>query len=411
LLPAKANQGLEFTPTHPKAKDAYAWMGFEARQVVLEVLDEAIKDPKAKVFVLAYDLNEPDIVTRLEQLGGRVKVIIDDDGEHGSKTSAERKAELRIAASAGAANVQRQHVGQLQHNKTIVVDSPRTRVVVCGSTNMSWRGFFVQSNNAIVMRGPKPVKVFREAFDAYWNNPNNASAFGTSQAARLAPLGIRGIKAELGFAPYSSKNAVLQKIAADVNANVTSSLLFSLAFLSQTPGKIRDAIVRHVNTEDVFVYGISDRDVDDKAAGIVVQKPGGQEALVSFAALTKNVPPPFKREPTGGGGVFMHHKFIVLDFDKPTARVYMGSYNFSQSADRKNGENLMLIRDRRVATSYMVEALRIFDHYHFRASEAKAQASKKPLTLQRPPRQAGEVPWWLEHYTDPKRIRDRKLFS
>lgn len=411
LLPAKANQGLDFTPTHPKAKDAYAWMGFEARRVVLEVLDDAINDPKAQVFVLAYDLNEPDIVSRLEKLGGRVKLIIDDDGEHGSKTSAECKAEARLAATAGKANVQRQHVGQLQHNKTIVVDSRKTKVVVCGSTNMSWRGFFVQSNNAIVMRGPKPVKVFREAFDAYWNNPNNASAFGSCVAARLAPLGIRGIDAQLGFAPYSSKNAMLQKIAGDVSRNTTSSLLFSLAFLSQTPGKIRDAIVRHINTDDVFVYGISDRGVDDKAAGIVVQKPSGQQALVSFAALTKNVPPPFKREPTGGGGVFMHHKFIVLDFDKPTARVYMGSYNFSESSDRKNGENLLLIRDRRVATSYMVEALRIFDHYHFRASEAKAQAARKALTLQRPPRQAGEVPWWQEHYTDPKRIRDRKLFS
>ena len=53
----------------------------------------------------------------------------------------------------------------------------------------------------------------------------------------------------------------------------------------------------------------------------------------------------------------MHHKFVVIDFDKPTARVYMGSYNFSTPADIENGENLLLIRDRRIAVSYMVEAL------------------------------------------------------
>lgn len=38
----------------------------------------------------------------------------------------------------------------------------------------------------------------------------------------------------------------------------------------------------------------------------------------------------------------MHHKFPVVDFDKPTARVYLGSYNLSVPADTKNGENLLL---------------------------------------------------------------------
>src|SRR5207244_4607460 len=42
LLPAKADQGLSFTPTHPKAADAFDWMGFEARRAILDVLDQAI---------------------------------------------------------------------------------------------------------------------------------------------------------------------------------------------------------------------------------------------------------------------------------------------------------------------------------------------------------------------------------
>ena len=41
----------------------------------------------------------------------------------------------------------------LQHNKTIVVDGPKVQTVVCGSTNDSWRGFFVQNNNALVLQG------------------------------------------------------------------------------------------------------------------------------------------------------------------------------------------------------------------------------------------------------------------
>jgi phosphatidylserine/phosphatidylglycerophosphate/cardiolipin synthase-like enzyme len=107
----------------------------------------------------------------------------------------------------------------------------------------------------------------------------------------------------------------------------------------------------------------------------------------------------------------MHHKFVVIDFDKPSARVYTGSYNFSTAADRSNGENLLMIRDRRIAVSYTVEALRIFDHYHFRVAQMEAKKAKKKLQLFKPPRKQGEKAWWEDHYTETQRILDRKLFA
>ena len=105
----------------------------------------------------------------------------------------------------------------------------------------------------------------------------------------------------------------------------------------------------------------------------------------------------------------MHHKFVVIDFDKPTARVYFGSYNFSIPADKRNGENLLVIHDRRVAVSYTVEALRIFDHYHFRVVQKEARKAQKKLLLAKPPRKPGEKPWFDEDYTDPRKVRDREL--
>jgi phosphatidylserine/phosphatidylglycerophosphate/cardiolipin synthase-like enzyme len=128
------------------------------------------------------------------------------------------------------------------------------------------------------------------------------------------------------------------------------------------------------------------------------------------AALTENVPQPFKAEPTGGGGTRMHHKFLVIDFDRPTARVYLGSYNFSEPADRKNGENLVVIRDRRATTAYMVEALRMFDHYHFRVAQREASEGIRALILHPPPEQ-GRPAWFERDYTDPHRVRDRQIFA
>jgi phosphatidylserine/phosphatidylglycerophosphate/cardiolipin synthase-like enzyme len=405
LLPGKADDGLKFVPTHPKAEEALAWMGFEARDAILELLDQAIADKQAQVRVVAYDLSEPDVVSRLEKLKARVKVIIDDDGTHGAPGSAETQAEQRLAASAGGTNVKRQHMGKLQHNKTIVVDGPKTQAVVCGSTNYSWRGFFVQANNAVVLRGSNAVGRFQAAFDAYWEN-DGVAGFSATPAAKPTSVGLADVNARVGFSPYSPDNAQLTKIADDIG-KTKSSLLYSLAFLYQTEGPIREAIKAVTKDPEIFVYGISDR----KVGGLDVQIPGGNVAAVMPAALGKNAPEPFKSEPTGGGGIRMHHKFVVIDFDKPTARVYFGSYNFSGSADGSNGENLLLVRDRRVAVSYAVEALRIFDHYHFRVVQQESTSPRKQLVLAKPPRGAGEKPWWAEDYTTAHKVRDRELFA
>jgi phosphatidylserine/phosphatidylglycerophosphate/cardiolipin synthase-like enzyme len=107
----------------------------------------------------------------------------------------------------------------------------------------------------------------------------------------------------------------------------------------------------------------------------------------------------------------MHHKFLVIDFDKPTARIYLGSYNFSDPADGKNGENLLLLRDRRIAVSYLVEALSMLDHYHFRVAQQEAKKKQKKLALALPPRKPGEKAWWEDYYNVARKARDRDLFA
>lgn len=404
LLPGKSKDGLDFEPTHPQAEEALAWMGFEARSIIYEVLDKAISDKKALVRVVAYDLNEPGIVSRLEKLGKRVKVIIDDSAEHGEEHSAETQAAERLQLTTKG-GVKRQNMGQLQHNKTIVVDGPKIKVAICGSTNFTWRGLYVQANNAFAVYGAKAIAPFMQAFDDYWNF-DKVKDFGNSASAVWTELGLTGIDAKVSFSPHIAGNLLLDDIAADM-AKTKSSLFYSLAFLHQTPGVIRDTIQDLMDNEKMFVYGISDK----KNGGLVVHKPDGTAAPVYPSEISKSMPEPFKSEPTGGMGNRMHHKFVVIDFDKPTARVYLGSYNFSNTADTKNGENLVLVKDRKIAVAYMIEALRIFDHYHFRVAAKEAKAKKKVIALKKPPRKAGEKAWWEEDYTNKRKIKDREMFG
>jgi hypothetical protein len=424
LLPDKAEAGLTFKPTHKKAKEALEWMGFEASKVILEALDEAIKK-KAEVRVIAYDLNLPDILTRLEALGPRLKIIIDDSsgtgGGHKAPHSPESKAAERLKKSAGEKHVVRQHMSSLQHHKSIAISGNGLNKIVYGSTNFTWRGFYVQSNNAIVVESKTAVDDYFKAFESYFEAKKPDDFRKSKWSTGWHKLGVPGLDAQVGFSPHSAKSGLLASVGKDI-AKAKSSVFFSLAFLGQTTkGPIGPALGKKIKSKTVHTLGIADANVKEGNLGVTVLTPDNKKLVVRAAALTGNVPAPFKTEHSGlsgkGGthrGTRMHHKFVVIDFDTPDARVYLGSYNFSEVADQKNGENLVLIKDRTVATSYMIEAVRIYDHYRFRTVQEdtrKTGKNKKRIELRVPPKKASEKPWWQAHWDDPIRKRERELFA
>jgi phosphatidylserine/phosphatidylglycerophosphate/cardiolipin synthase-like enzyme len=109
-----------------------------------------------------------------------------------------------------------------------------------------------------------------------------------------------------------------------------------------------------------------------------------------------------------------------------TAQVFTGSSNLSPSGEEGNGDNLVVIQDQKVATSYAIEALRIFDHLHFRVRMQNALAGKKgkvdsgktakqkldELTLQKPSKFSGKPAWFDQFYKNGSQAEaDRLLFS
>jgi hypothetical protein len=420
LIPDAAKLGLDFAPTHPKSGEALGWMGFEAREAICALLDEAIAKAD-EVRVIAYDLNLPEILTRLTNLGSRLKIIIDDSGAKGSGHAAgdspESVAALALVKSAGKERVRRQHMSGLQHHKSIAVRGPGLHKVLYGSTNFTWRGFYVQNNNAVIVNSEKAVKDYFDAFDSYFDATGEEFRAG-EQAKSWFSLGLAGIDAKVAFSPHDSGHGRLKEIAADID-RTKSSVFFSLAFLGQmTKGPIGPSLGRAIADPRRFALGIADASVKAQNLGVEVLQPDGRKKVVRAEALIGHVPKPFSEEPSGLSGSHgqhrgtrMHHKFVVLDFDTDDARVYLGSYNFSEAADGQNGENLLVVRDRRAATSYMIEALRIYDHYRFRVVNAEAKKKREKLELKLPPATKKDRPWWQRDLEDAVRIRDRELFA
>ncbi len=420
VIPSDADAGLTF----PKLKlnpDIYSWLGFEAYDLIFNFLKEVADDPSVDLDLLAFDLNECDIVDQLEKLGPRLRAIIDnstggsseDPSGHGAANSAESVAAARLSKSAGADHIKRTHFQRLQHNKVFI--AKRNGVpykALTGSTNFSFRGIYIQANNVLVFTSPDIAAFYDNVFNLAFENP---SKFRRGDlASKWFPVTGEGHPpVQFCFSPHLKSELSLGPLANAIDG-ATSSVLYSVAFLSQS-SKGKTTAFDRLMGRPIFSYGIV-----DKRGNLAVQKPDGSVGLVDFGYLNNNVPEPFRSEWSAGKGINVHHKFVVTDFNLPSAKVFTGSSNLATGGEQQNGDNLILIEDPRVATAYAIEALRLFDHLHFRSrmgdalkpKKGQAAAAAAALTLKKPTAIGGQPAWFEQYYVaGSERERDRELFS
>lgn len=378
----------------------YQWLGFEARQLIIGVLEQVAADPELTLDALIYESKEPDLLRRLEQLGPRLRAIIDDHGDQKAADSCESISAERL--SAAGAQVKRLHFSSQQHHKVLVVRRAGKAIrVLGGSTNFALRGLYIQANNVLLFDDETVAGKFAEVFDAYWDSPATFRQHPLAQqwwVVRDEP----GSKVALCFSPHADSALSLDPIA-DCIEQASSSVLYSIVFLNLINGKVRTAL-DELMQRSLFSYGVAQR-----IGKLAVRKPDGSVGLLPFAYLAKNVPEPFRSEWSGNPGNMVHNKFVVTDFNGANPTVFTGSSNLAGGGEKNNGDHLIRIEDRKVAVVYAIEALRLFDHFHFRAN-AQQPGALQTLRLAKPP-VAGEKPWFDAYYRPGHvKARDRALF-
>ncbi|NLR98131.1 hypothetical protein HGP17_15055 [Rhizobium sp. P38BS-XIX] len=337
VIPSDPDQGLTFNKL---SDDIYQWLGFEAYDLIFGLLNEVVNDPTLSIDVFAYDFNERDIVAKLESCGTRVRAIIDDSGSHKPATSAESQAAARLAASAGAGAVKRMHFKTLQHNKVFIIRRDGQPIkVLFGSTNFSYRGLYIQANNALVFHSADAAGLFGRAFELAFQGLDAFKQDGLSGKWNLVQApGMPA--AHFCFSPHASSNLSLSPVGAAID-QASSSVFYAIAFLSQIrSGPVRQAVDRLMG-KDVFSYGIS-----DKEGGLEIRKPDGTVGLVDFSYLANHAPEPFKTEWSGGSGI--HTRQIRRDRLQPTDG--QGVHRLVQPvAQRRDGQRRQSRDDRRPA--------------------------------------------------------------
>jgi phosphatidylserine/phosphatidylglycerophosphate/cardiolipin synthase-like enzyme len=364
----------------------YEWLGAHARRIVFHFIGEAVQDPSITLDAFAYDLNEPDFVRQLAGLGRRLRIVLDDSEGHQGEHSLEPAAWKILQKSAGKANLAFGHFRRFAHNKVLIQRKNGVpRKVLTGSANFSIRGLYVQANSVLVFNEPGVALLYGRVFDesfAALREKNGYSAFVESDVAKqwfdgrgggLPPLAV-------SFAPHADPNISLERVAHAI-ANAKKSVLFAIMGLDGG-GPVLEAVRTIARRRDVFSYGVT-----EGRRGLDLFKPNAPNSVgVPFGILRRFVPAPFRAEWGGGPGQHIHHKLVVIDFNGANPIAYMGSSNLAAGGEKSNGDNLIEIRDGEVAQLFGCEAIRLVDHYHFRAS-VNESSSQTPLRL------AGDDAW------------------
>jgi hypothetical protein len=375
----------------------YHWLGFHARALVFDFLKETIDDETRSLDVFAYDLDEPDVIKQLGQLGSRLRVYLDDSRTHVTDTAREPKAHAWLVEQ--GAQVEVGHFQRFSHDKIMIQKRGDTALkVLSGSANFSVRGLYVQSNNIFVFEDPATAALYEQAFQQSWADPHH---FATSPLAAgwHDAGGHDGLPSySVCFSPHHDPDVSLQRVA-DAVSKAKSSVLFAIMEIGSGGGQLLDAIKALPTRPELYAFGTTQR-LD---GSLHVEKSGDPAGgtFIPFAYLNEHVPKPFQQEWSGGSGQVIHHKFVVTDFNGETPLAFGGSSNLAAGGEKENGDNLVCFTDRDIATKYAIEAIKLVDHYRFRAVMQDA-TDDKPLQL------AGRSAKWAAPYYEDGNPKSRE---
>lgn len=401
----------------PDAKAARVWLSNGLEEAVLAYLSQA-KDSSFALHAAIYEFQKPELLQGLKDAGDRgaeVQVVY----HHREKNAADTTAAKNDAAIAQAAfqtvavtprksNPQ----GAIMHNKFVVLlknEAGKLNPVAVwtGSTNWTDGGIYGQLNVGHAIYDAEVAATYEAYFQLL---KKDTDAQGTKDAlASLTPVSLL-LPGEHKVVPILSPQSTdamlhLYAILCDGAKCLMVSAPFALSPIILTAlSKKRDDVQRFMLLDKEGSLG----------KGEEVHVIEGDPADSIAVATTLSSPlHDFQNKLLEGkesfhhAGIHIHSKIIAVDPLGSDPIIVTGSANFSMNSTEVNDSNTLVIRGHAaVADIYTSEFMRMFEHYHFRASEAAAATKSKTLSL------AEHDSWSDKYYVqDSKEEKDRRLFA
>lgn len=287
---------------------------------------DAIDAARLSIDVAAYSLSLNSVRNALinaHQRGVTVRVVMESTNMDNSDPQRMLEAGIPIVGD------NRQG---LMHDKFIVIDRSE---VWMGSMNYTDSGTYDDNNNVFRIRSTKMAENYTKEFEEMFDD----DMFGPDVVAQTPnpTLTIDNIRVDTYFSP---DDGVANALASLLNGAQESIHFLAFSFTSNELGDI----VRAKADAGLDVHGVMDDEQIRSNQGTEFDPFRQADLDVLIDGIDGQ----------------MHHKVFIVD----GRIVVIGSYNFSQSAETRNDENILIVYDERVAEQYMKEFDRVSAQAH-----------------------------------------------
>ena len=284
---------------------------------------QAIDAARLSVDVASYSLSLNSVrnaLLRAHDRGATVRVVMESSNMD--------RSDPQIMIEAGIPIIGDNRDG-LMHDKFIIIDRAE---VWLGSMNFTDGGAYEDNNNLMRIRSTKLAENYIKEFEEMFLEDQ----FG-EQIVPETPhptLTIDGTRVDTFFSP---DDGVLAALVPVLESAQESIYFLAYSFTSNQLGEI----VRQQAAAELTISGV----MDDEQ---VRSNQGTEFDPFRQADLDVRI---------DGIDGLMHHKVFIVD----EQIVVMGSYNFSQNAEERNDENLLIIYDPVIAEQFIFEFQRVHE--------------------------------------------------
>ncbi len=289
-------------------------------------LVEAIDGARLSIDIAAYSISLNSVrnaLIRAHQRGVTVRMVMESSNMENSDPQRMLEAGIPIFGD---------NREGLMHDKFIIIDRSE---VWMGSMNYTDSGAYDDNNHMFRIFSTKMAENYIKEFEEMFND----DMFGPDAVSQTPnpSLIIDGTQVDTFFSP---DDRVLRSLAPVLSSAEESIYFLAFSFTSNDLGDI----VRAKAEEGLDIRGVMDDEQIRSNQGTEFDpfRQAGLDVLID------------------GMDGQMHHKVFIID----EKIVVFGSYNFSQAAEERNDENLLIVHHEGIAEQFMKEFQRVSRQAH-----------------------------------------------
>ncbi len=290
-----------------------------------------IENAQSTIDIAAYNNNRTEITRALNDAhnrGVRVRYIHDNETLNAALQSGIDFATLNDNSSVDDG---------LMHHKFMVVDVDNADncVVWTGSTNFTDENIGRDFNNAVAIQDQAVAKAYHIEFEEMWGSDGDQPGFFATRFATMKEdntphqFSVDGKIMEVYFSPSDNSSTAIEKSVR------TADNQLMLALLTFTYNSLGTAVVdEHFEGTEVRV--LLENGTDQGSEYDYIQSRGIDIFIED-------------------SGKQLHHKYGIVDPNSSDPQVITGSHNWTNSAESRNDENVVIIHDADIANIFQQE--------------------------------------------------------